>query len=47
MIMKYTSNLSQLEFEKIQTLLPMVKVTKPRKWSYHEIRNGIMYILVS
>jgi transposase len=44
---KYPSNLSKEEFIEIEPYLPIKKTTKPRKWTNHEILNGIMYVLVS
>ena len=45
--MSYPSNLTQAQFDEIKEFLPVKKTTKPRKWSYHQIINGIMYVLVS
>jgi transposase len=45
--MAYTSNLTQAQFDEIKTFLPVKKKTRPRKWTDHEIINGIMYILVT
>jgi putative transposase len=45
--MQYPSNLTETEFAEILPYLPVKKITRPRKWSYHEIINGILYVLVS
>ena len=45
--MRYTSDLTDEQFERIAIYLPKVKTTKPRKWSRHEIVNGIMYVVVT
>ena len=45
--MRYTSDLTDKQFEKIEPYLPKVKTTKPRKWSWHEIVNGMMYTVVT
>ena len=45
--MSYTSNLTVEQYQKIALLLPVVKTTRPRKYSYHEIMNGILYVLVT
>jgi putative transposase len=45
--MSYPSDLSNEQFFEIEKHLPTKAKTKPRKWSYHEIFNGIMYVLVS
>jgi transposase len=45
--MSYTSNLTTEQFNEIQYLLPIKKKTRPRKWSDHEVINGIMYLLVT
>ena len=46
-MMRYTSDLTDEQFEKIEPYLPKVKTIKPRKWSYHEIFNGILYVDVT
>lgn len=46
-MMRYTSDLTDKQFVKIEPYLPKVRVTKPRKWSRHEIMNGIMYVVVT
>lgn len=43
----YPSNLTKAQFNEIEPYLPKKKQTKPRTWTYHEIFNGIMYVLVS
>lgn len=45
--MGYTSNLTQSQFDEIKPYLPVKRITRPRKWSDHEILNGIMYVLVT
>ncbi len=45
--MRYTSDLTEAQFEKVAAYLPKVKTTKPRKWSRHEIFNAILYVDVS
>ena len=46
-MIRYTSDLTEEQFEKIAVYLPKVKTTKPRKWSRHEIFNSILYIDVA
>ena len=45
--MNYTSNLTIEQYKEIEPYLPSKKTTRPRKWSNHQIINGIMYILVT
>ena len=45
--MRYTSDLTEDQFAKIAIYLPMVKTTKPRKWSRYEIFNAILYVDVT
>ena len=45
--MRYTSDLTEEQFERVAVYLPKVKKTKPRKWSYHEIFNAILYVDVT
>lgn len=47
MFMEYTSNLTKVQYDILEPLLPVVKTTKPRKYTYHQILNAIMYTLVS
>jgi putative transposase len=43
----YTSDLTPRQFEEIKPYLPVKKRTRPRKWSYHQIINAILYVLVT
>jgi len=45
--MRYTSDLTKEQYALIEHMFPKVKTTRPRKWSYHEIMNAILYVLVS
>ncbi|MGF1591514.1 MAG: transposase [Pleurocapsa sp.] len=41
--MRYTSSLTDREWEIIEPLLPKRKRTKPPTWSKREILDGIVY----
>lgn len=43
----YTSSLTKEEFTYVEPLLPTIKTTKPRKWTWHEIWNAILYVDVT
>ncbi|PZO38210.1 MAG: hypothetical protein DCF19_17225 [Pseudanabaena frigida] len=43
--MGYTSDLSDKEWEIIESLLPKKKKTRPPEWTKREILNGIFYQL--
>lgn len=45
--MSYPTDLTPEEFQLIEDLLPKKKVTRPRKYSYYEIFNAILYVLIS
>ncbi len=45
--MSYPTDLTPEEFKLIEDLLPQKKVTRPRKYSYYEIFNAILYVLIS
>jgi transposase len=45
--MGYTSNLTTGQYQEILPFLPEKKLTRPRKWTNHQILNGIMYVLVT
>jgi transposase len=44
---KYNSNLSDTQFQLIVKHIPVVKTTRPRKYTIHELINAIMYILLT
>jgi len=44
--MSYPTDLTPEEFQLIEDLLPQKKVTRPRKYSYYEIFNAILYVLI-
>ncbi len=43
--MAYSSNLTDKEWEIIETLLPKKKQTRPTKWTKRQILDGIFYQL--
>lgn len=43
-IKQYTSNLTTIEYQQLLVFLP-VEITKKLKYSYHQILNGIFYIV--
>ena len=45
--MEYTSNLTKEQYQEILPHLPIRRVTRPRKYTNHQILNGIMYVLVT
>jgi transposase len=44
--MAYTSDITLEQFALVEKYLPKKKTTKPRKWSYYELFNAMLYILV-
>jgi transposase len=45
--MSYSSDLTSAQFKLIEELFPQKKITRPRKHSYYEIFNAILYLLIS
>jgi len=45
--MSYPSDLTLEEFALIEDFFPKKKTTKPRTYSYHELFNAILYVLIS
>ena len=45
--MPYLSDLTKEQFSYIQDLFPKKKTTRPRKISYYEIFNSILYVLTT
>jgi transposase len=43
--MAYSSDLTDLEWEIIEPLLPQKKQTRPPRWTKRQILNGILYQL--
>lgn len=45
--MAYPSDLTPKQFSLIEHLLPQKKTTRPRKYSYYQLFNAILYVLIS
>jgi transposase len=45
--MPYLSDLTEEEFNTIKEMLPVKKVTRPRKHSLYSIFNAMLYVLIS
>jgi transposase len=45
--MSYPSDLTLEQFSLFEDLLPKKKMTKPRKHSYFELFNAILYVLIT
>ena len=45
--MAYPTDLTSEQFALVQDYLPKKKITKPRKYSYHQIFNAILYVVIS
>ena len=45
--MPYPSDLTPEQFKLIEDLLPQKKTTRPRKYSYYQLFNAILYVLIS
>lgn len=43
----YKSNISITQFKMIKNYLPKVKLTRPRKYTEHQLLNALMYVLGS
>jgi transposase len=45
--MPYQTDLTLEQFKLIEDFLPKKKTTRPRKYSYYQIFNAILYVLIS
>ena len=41
----YSSSLSTAKYNLIRRYLPVIKITKPRKYNEYQLLNGILYVL--